>query len=109
MAFESLSERLNGVFKKLRGKGKLSEADIKAAMREVRMALLEADVNYKVAKDFCAQVSERAMGQEVMESLTPAQQVVKIVNEELTNFSSISIRVASPCLMASRTPWRVMP
>ena len=84
MAFESLSERLNGVFKKLRGKGKLSEADIKAAMREVRMALLEADVNYKVAKDFCAQVSERAMGQEVMESLTPAQQVVKIFNEELT-------------------------
>ena len=84
MAFESLSERLNGVFKKLRGKGKLSEADIKAAMREVRMALLEADVNYKVAKDFCAQVSGRAMGQEVMESLTPAQQVVKIVNEELT-------------------------
>ena len=84
MAFESLSERLNSVFKKLRGKGKLGEADIKAAMREVRMALLEADVNYKVAKDFCAQVSERAMGQEVMESLTPAQQVVKIVNEELT-------------------------
>ena len=84
MAFESLTERLNGVFKKLRGKGKLNEADIKAAMREVRMALLEADVNYKVAKDFCAQVSERAMGQEVMESLTPAQQVVKIVNEELT-------------------------
>lgn len=84
MAFESLTERLSGVFKKLRGKGKLGEADIKAAMREVRMALLEADVNYKVAKDFCAQVSERAMGQEVMESLTPAQQVVKIVNEELT-------------------------
>ena len=85
MAFESLSDRLNGVFKRLRGKGKLSEADIKAAMREVRMALLEADVNFKVAKDFCNQVSERAMGQEVMESLTPAQQVVKIVNEELTN------------------------
>ena len=85
MAFESLSDRLNGVFKKLRGKGKLGEADIKAAMREVRMALLEADVNYKVAKDFCAQVSQRAMGQEVMDSLTPAQQVVKIVNEELTN------------------------
>ena len=84
MAFESLTERLAGVFKKLRGKGKLGEADIKAAMREVRMALLEADVNYKVAKDFCSQVSERAMGQEVMESLTPAQQVVKIVNEELT-------------------------
>ena len=83
MAFESLTDRLAGVFKKLRGHGKLSEADIKAAMREVRMALLEADVNYKVAKEFCAKVSERAMGQEVMESLTPAQQVVKIVNEEL--------------------------
>mgnify|MGYP000199301171 CR=1 FL=1 len=81
MAFESLTDRLAGVFKKLRGHGKLTEADIKAAMREVRMALLEADVNYKVAKDFCAKVSERAMGQEVMESLTPAQQVVKIVNE----------------------------
>ena len=84
MAFQSLSERLAGVFKKLKGHGKLSEADIKAAMREVRMSLLEADVNYKVAKDFCSKVSERAMGQEVMESLTPAQQVVKIVNEELT-------------------------
>ena len=84
MAFESLTDRLAGVFKKLKGHGKLSEADIKAAMREVRMALLEADVNYKVAKDFCSKVSERAMGQEVMESLTPAQQVVKIVNEELT-------------------------
>ena len=83
MAFESLTDRLAGVFKKLRGHGKLTEADIKAAMREVRMALLEADVNYKVAKDFCAKVSERAMGHEVMESLTPAQQVVKIVNEEL--------------------------
>ena len=84
MAFESLTDRLAGVFKKLRGHGKLTESDIKAAMREVRMALLEADVNYKVAKDFCNKVSERAMGQEVMESLTPAQQVVKIVNEELT-------------------------
>lgn len=84
MAFESLADRLSGVFKKLRGHGKLTESDIKTAMREVRMALLEADVNYKVAKEFCAKVSERAMGQEVMESLTPAQQVVKIVNEELT-------------------------
>ncbi len=84
MAFESLTERLAGVFKKLRGKGRLTESDIKAAMREVRMALLEADVNYKVAKDFCTQVTERALGQEVMDSLTPAQQVVKIVNEELT-------------------------
>ena len=85
MAFESLSDRLAGVFKKLKNHGKLTEADVKAAMREVRMALLEADVNYKVAKDFCAKVSERAMGQEVMESRTPAQQVIKIVNEELTN------------------------
>ncbi|MFI3169291.1 MAG: signal recognition particle protein [Faecalibacterium sp.] len=84
MAFQSLSDRLAGVFKKLKGHGKLSEADIKLAMREVRMALLEADVNFKVAKEFCASVSERAMGQEVMQSLTPAQQVIKIVNEELT-------------------------
>ena len=84
MAFESLSDRLAGVFKRLRDKGKLTEADIKAAMREVRTALLEADVNYKVAKEFIAGVTERAMGQEVMESLTPAQQVVKIVSEELT-------------------------
>ena len=83
MAFESLSDKLTQVFKKLRGKGKLTEADIKAAMREVRMALLDADVNYKVAKEFIASVTEKAMGQEVMESLTPAQQVIKIVNEEL--------------------------
>ena len=85
MAFESLSEKLAGAFKRLRQKGKLSESDIKTAMREVRMALLEADVNYKVAKDFIATVTERAIGAEVMESLTPAQQVIKIVNEELTN------------------------
>ena len=84
MAFESLSDKLASVFKKLRGKGKLSEQDIRDAMREVRMALLEADVNYKVARDFIADVTERAIGQEVMESLTPAQQVVKIVNDELT-------------------------
>ena len=83
MAFEGLSDKLNAVFKRLKARGKLKESDIKEVMREVRLALLEADVNYKVAKDFCAQVSERAMGQEVMESLTPAQQVVKIVNEEL--------------------------
>lgn len=84
MAFESLSEKLSAAFKRLRSKGKLNDADIKAAMREVRMALLEADVNYKVAKDFVAKVSERAVGQAVMESLTPAQMVIKIVNEELT-------------------------
>lgn len=83
MAFESLSEKLQNTFKKLRGKGKVSEADLKTAMREVKLALLEADVNFKVVKDFVKQVSERASGAEVMESLTPAQQVIKIVNEEL--------------------------
>ena len=83
MAFESLSEKIGGVFKKLRNKGKLTESDVKAAMREVRLALLEADVNYKVAKDFTNKITERAIGADVMESLTPAQMVVKIVNEEL--------------------------
>jgi len=81
--FESLSDKLQGVFKKLANRGKLSEGDVDAALREVRLALLEADVNYKVAKDFVAKVRERAVGVEVMRSLTPAQQVVKIVNEEL--------------------------
>ena len=84
MAFESLSDKLSAAFKRLRAKGKLSESDIKDAMREVKLALLEADVNYKVVKDFVKTVSERAAGQEVLESLTPAQQVIKIVNEELT-------------------------
>ncbi|MEF9970714.1 MAG: signal recognition particle protein [Oscillospiraceae bacterium] len=83
MAFESLSEKLGAAFKKLRGKGRLSEADIKDAMREVRLALLEADVSYKVVRDFVKKVSERAMGQNVLDSLTPAQMVIKIVNEEL--------------------------
>jgi signal recognition particle subunit SRP54 len=81
--FESLSDKLQGVFKKLANRGKLSEGDVDAALREVRLALLEADVNYKVTKDFVARVRERAVGAEVMRSLTPAQQVVKIVNEEL--------------------------
>ena len=84
MAFENLSDKLASAFKKLKSKGKLSESDVKEAMREVRLALLEADVNYKVAKDFTKKVSERAIGKEVMESLTPAQMVIKIVNEELT-------------------------
>ena len=84
MAFESLSEKLGAAFKKLRGKGRLSEADIKEAMREVRLALLEADVSYKVVKDFVASVTERAVGRDVLESLTPAQMVIKIVNEQLT-------------------------
>ena len=82
--FESLTERLQGALGELRGHGKLSESDIDKAMREIRLALLEADVNFKVVRDFVAHVKERALGQEVMQSLTPAQQVVKIVNEELT-------------------------
>ncbi len=85
MAFEGLADKLSNSFKKLRSKGKLTEADVKEAMREVRLALLEADVNYKVAKEFTGKVTERAIGSEVMESLTPAQMVIKIVNEELTS------------------------
>ncbi len=84
MAFEGLSEKLSNAFKKLRAKGKLTEGDVKEAMREVRMALLEADVNYKVAKEFTAKVSEKCVGEQILESLTPAQHVIKIVNEELT-------------------------
>lgn len=84
MAFEGLSDKLEAAFKKLRSKGKLTESDVKEAMREVRLALLEADVSYKVAKDFTNKVTERAIGAQVMESLTPAQMVIKIVNEELT-------------------------
>lgn len=83
MAFESLSEKLQNVFKNLRGKGRLSEADVKAALREVKMALLEADVNFKVVKQFVASVQERAIGQDVLNSLTPGQMVIKIVHEEL--------------------------
>jgi len=83
MAFESLSDKLNKVFKKLKSRGKLTEADVKEAMREVKLALLEADVSYKVVKDFIKKVSERAVGAEVLESLTPGQHVIKIVNEEL--------------------------
>lgn len=84
MAFEGLADKISNAFKKLKSKGKLTENDVKAAMREVRLALLEADVNYKVAKDFTNKVTERAIGQDVMESLTPAQMVIKIVDEELT-------------------------
>lgn len=85
MAFESLSDKLESAFGRLRSKGSLNESDVKEAMREVRLALLEADVNYKVAKDFTQRVTERAIGSQVMESLTPAQMVIKIVNEELTD------------------------
>ena len=84
MAFEGLSDKLDAAFKKLKSKGTLNENDVKEAMREVRLALLEADVSYKVAKDFTARVTEKAIGAKVMESLTPAQMVIKIVNEELT-------------------------
>ncbi len=84
MAFEGLSEKLNAAFRRLRGKGRITEADVKEAMREVRLALLDADVSYSVVKDFVAKVTERAVGTDVLESLTPAQQIIKIVNEELT-------------------------
>ena len=84
MAFEGLTEKLSAAFKRLRGKGRLTEADVKEAMKEIRMALLEADVNFKVVKQFVATVTERAVGSDVLESLTPAQMIVKIVNEELT-------------------------
>lgn len=84
MAFEGLADRLQQTMQKIRGKGKVSEADVKEMMREVRLALLEADVNFKVVKDFVKRVSERAVGQDVMKSLTPGQQVIKVVQEELT-------------------------
>ena len=85
MAFESLSDKLQNIFKNLRGKGRLTEEDVKAALKEVKIALLEADVNFKVVKDFVKKVNERAVGQDVMNNLTPGQMVIKIVNEELTN------------------------
>ncbi len=83
MAFESLADKLQNVFKNLRGKGRLSEADVKAALKEVKMALLEADVSFKVVKQFINAVQTRAVGEDVLESLTPGQMVIKIVNEEL--------------------------
>ena len=105
MAFEGLSEKLNATFKHLRGKGRLSEEDIKLAMREVRLALLEADVSYKVVKDFVKTVSERAVGAEVLDSLTPAQQVIKIVSEELT---ALMGGANAKLTFASRPPTVVM-
>ena len=98
MAFENISDKLNSVFKRLRGKGRLTKADVKEAMREVRMALLEADVSYKVVKDFTARVTERASGADVLEALSPAQQVIKIVNEELCTLlggSNAKINISS--------------
>ena len=105
MAFEGLSDKLSAAFKKLRSKGKLSEKDVKEAMREVRLALLEADVNFKVAKDFTNTVTERAVGQQVMESLTPAQMVIKIVNEELI---ALMGGEAAPLARASKPPCIIM-
>ena len=87
MAFEGLADRLQSTMQKIRGKGKVTEADVKEMMREVRLALLEADVNFKVVKEFVKKVSERAVGQEVMKSLTPGQQVIKVVKEELTELN----------------------
>ena len=92
MAFEGLTEKINSTFKKLRGKGRLKEADVKEAMREIRMALLEADVSYKVVKDFIKSVTERCVGTEVLESLTPAQMIIKIVNEELCKLMGSDIK-----------------
>ncbi len=85
MAFEGLSEKLQGVFQGLKGKGSITEADIDKAMRDVKLALLEADVNFKIVKEFVASVKEKSLGADVMESLTPAQQVIKIVDKELTD------------------------
>ncbi len=100
----SLSDRLQDIFARLKGKGKLSEADVNTAMREVRVALLEADVNYKIAKDFCARVKERAVGEEVMKSLTPGQQVVKIVNDELVELMGGASDQKSAKLLVSPKP-----
>ena len=103
--FESLGEKLNNAFKKFRNKGKLTEADVKAGMREIKLALLEADVNFKVVRDFIKIVSERAVGTEVLESLLPAQQIVKIVNEELTRLMGGS---QSKLTIASQPPTVIM-
>ena len=105
MAFESLGDKLQGVFKKLRGKGKLTESDIKEAMREIKLALLEADVNFKIVKEFVNKVSEKALGAEVLESLTPSQQLVKIVNDELTEMIGST---ASSLQFSSKTPTVIM-
>ena len=104
MAFESLTEKLSATFRRLRGKGRISEADVKVAMKEIKMALLEADVNFKVVKNFVASVTERAVGTDVLESLTPAQMIIKIVNEELTSLmgggdSKLAIASAPPTVV----------
>ena len=105
MAFDGLSEKLSAAFKKLRGKGRLSEADVKEAMREIRLALLEADVSFKVVKQFVSQVTEKAVGTDVLEALSPAQQIIKIVNQELTDLMGGS---AAKLEIASKPPTVVM-
>ena len=105
MAFENLADKLQHTFKKLRGKGKINEADLKAAMREVKLALLEADVNFKVVKDFINSVSEKALGTNVLESLTPGQQIIKIVNEELT---ALMGQEANKIRFSSKSPTVIM-
>lgn len=105
MVFEGLAEKLQNTLQKLKGKGKLSEKDVKNAMREVKLALLEADVNYKVVKDFIKKITQRSVGQEVLESLTPGQQVIKIVNDELT---SLMGGTQSKILFASKPPTIIM-
>ena len=105
MAFEGLSEKLNAAFRRLRGKGRITEADVREAMKEVRLALLDADVSYSVVKDFVAKVTERAVGTDVLESLTPAQQIIKIVNEELTELMGGGSEKIS---MASKGPTIIM-
>ncbi len=105
MAFENLADKLQQTFKKLRGKGKINEADLKAAMREVKLALLEADVNFKVVKDFINSVSEKALGANVLESLTPGQQIIKIVNEELT---ALMGQEANKIKFSSKSPTVIM-
>src|SRR5690625_5729707 len=104
MAFEGLADRLQSTIKKITGKGKVSEQDVKEMTREVRLALLEADVNFKVVKDLIKRIKERAVGQEVMESLTPGQQVIKVVKDELTNLmggeqSKIAVADRSPTVI----------
>ena len=105
MAFEGLTEKLSNAFKKLRGKGRPSEADVKEAMREIRLALLEADVSYKVVKQFVAQVTEKAVGADVLEALSPAQQIIKIVNQELTELMG---GASAKLTIASKPPTVVM-
>ena len=105
MIFEGLSDRLQSVFQKMRGRGKLTAADVNEAMREVRLALLEADVNFKVVKDFIGRVKEKAIGEEVLASLTPVQHVIKIVHDELTELVG---GTQSKLMVASKPPTIIM-